>query len=159
MAVPPPNTAADSNNAAIPYLNAPVPAGRLNTSISSSANPLPQIVRSTPNDDCTNQLKRNRMNELRKCWQKPLNKICCLITTLVLLAGLILLFVLTESLLLPNHLRFSWLAPNLLRSGQDVPNLIQMDVDNEQVRFELSGNMPFRSNFISIMDFKTVCFI
>lgn len=143
--------------ASTPYLMAPVPAGRISTSISGSANPLPQ-VRSSVLSERTERPKRNRMEELRNCWSKPLSKVCCLITTLLVLGGLILLFVLTEALLLPNHLRFSWLAPDLFRSGQDAPNLIQMDVNNDQVRLELSGNMPFRGNYISIIDFKTVFF-
>lgn len=147
-----------------PYLMAPVPAGRLSTPIGST-NPLPQTRSVTSaaggkalNSPKSNTKKRDRMEDLRKCWQKPISKICCLITTLLMLAGLVVGFVLTEALLLPNHLQFSWLAPDLFRGGQDSPNQIQMDViHNDQVRFELSGNMPFRGNFISIMNFKTVC--
>lgn len=56
-----------------------------------------------------------------------------------------------------QHMQFSWLAPELLRGDQQSPNQLQMDVAGEQVRFELAGSMPFKSNFISVLDFKTVC--
>lgn len=45
-----------------------------------------------------------------------------------------------------------------MRAGQQIPNMLQMDVSGEQIRFELAGSIPFKNNFITILDFKTVIF-
>lgn len=55
-----------------------------------------------------------------------------------------------------QRLNFSWLAPEMLRGGQQTPNNIRMQVRDDQVRFDLTGSPPFKNNYISVLDFKTV---
>uniref|UniRef100_A0A915CLU4 Uncharacterized protein n=1 Tax=Ditylenchus dipsaci TaxID=166011 RepID=A0A915CLU4_9BILA len=102
-----------------------------------------------------NPPKRNRMEELRQCCKRPASRLCCLTVILLTIAALILTYVLTSGWIVPKHLKFSWLAPDILRQGQHTPNMLQMDVASEQIRFDLAGNMPFRGNYISVLDFKT----
>lgn len=99
--------------------------------------------------------KRNRMNDLRNCWSKPSSKLCCLVCLILLIAAIVVAVVLTQLLTLPTHLQFQWLAPESQRHGNQNPNQIQMDVAGQQIRMELHGTMPFKSNYVSVLDFHT----
>ncbi|VDL86305.1 unnamed protein product [Nippostrongylus brasiliensis] len=43
----------------------------------------------------------------------------------------------------------------MYRNGQNQPVSIDMKADDEQVRFQMQGALPFKGNYISYYDFKT----
>uniref|UniRef100_A0A1I8B8L4 Neur_chan_LBD domain-containing protein n=1 Tax=Meloidogyne hapla TaxID=6305 RepID=A0A1I8B8L4_MELHA len=62
------------------------------------------------------------------------------------------------------HLQFVWIAPEQSRFGTEqviTPIHGRLDVGQlgKQARLELTGTPPFRSNFVSILDFQTVFFL
>ncbi|KAI1724014.1 BRICHOS domain-containing protein C09F5.1 [Ditylenchus destructor] len=131
---------------------APLPAGRTTSPRSAMG---AQAPGSGSRASSSSRPKRDRMDELRKFWRKPVPRLCCLVIIVLLIAAVILAYVLTSIMLLPTHLKFSWLAPELLRKGEHTPNMIQFDVAGNQARFDLAANMPFKGNYINILDFKT----
>ncbi|KAI1712261.1 BRICHOS domain-containing protein C09F5.1 [Ditylenchus destructor] len=131
---------------------APLPAGRTTSPRSAIG---AQAPGTGSRASSSSRPKRDRMDELRKFWRKPGTRLCCLAIILLAIAAVILAYVLTQALLLPKHLKFSWLAPELLRKGEHTPNMIQFDVAGNQARFDLAANMPFKGNYINILDFKT----
>ncbi|KAI6228730.1 hypothetical protein M3Y99_01193000 [Aphelenchoides fujianensis] len=99
--------------------------------------------------------KRDRMADLRNLWSKPSCKLTCCCICLLLLIAVVVAVVLTSALALPKHLKMQWLAPDLHRHGNTNPNAITMDVADQQIRLELNGNPPFKSNYVSVLDFQT----
>ncbi|KAI6213771.1 hypothetical protein M3Y94_00190800 [Aphelenchoides besseyi] len=99
--------------------------------------------------------KRDRMDDLRKWWQKPWSKVLCLCLIILLIVAIIVAIVLTNTFALPQHLKMQWLAPDLHRHGNANPNVVNMDVADNQIRLELAGNPPFKSNYVSVLDFTT----
>uniref|UniRef100_A0A1I8B2S8 BRICHOS domain-containing protein n=1 Tax=Meloidogyne hapla TaxID=6305 RepID=A0A1I8B2S8_MELHA len=85
--------------------------------------------------------KRNRMQEIRDFWN---NKPSCRIFCLAILFTY----------------KFVWIAPEQSRFGTEqviTPIHGRLDVGQlgKQARLELTGTPPFRSNFVSILDFQT----
>jgi hypothetical protein len=99
--------------------------------------------------------KRDRMDEIRKFCSKPSTKLCCFIFVIILIGLIVAAVVLSQIFALPRHLQFSWMAPDSQRQGNQNPNQLQMDVAGEQVRMELHGTMPFKSNYVSVLDFRS----
>uniref|UniRef100_A0A7E4UNF6 BRICHOS domain-containing protein n=1 Tax=Panagrellus redivivus TaxID=6233 RepID=A0A7E4UNF6_PANRE len=124
------------------------------------ASPMPQGATPIPLDNPSNfgseiREKKDRMESLRQCWRKPVSKLICGLITLLLITGIILAIVLPLTLIKPNHYQFNWLAPDLVRNRQTASNVLSLDIEGDQARFNLHGAVPFRSNFVSIYDFKT----
>lgn len=97
------------------------------------------------------------MQDIRNCWAKPSCKVCCLAILILLIAAIVVAVVLTQVLALPVTLNWDWTAPEILRRGDGTPNQFRMQVADQQVRIEHQGATPFRSNYVSIIDFRTVC--
>uniref|UniRef100_A0A914NGW0 Uncharacterized protein n=1 Tax=Meloidogyne incognita TaxID=6306 RepID=A0A914NGW0_MELIC len=107
------------------------------------------------------KIKRNRMQELREFWNnKSSCRIFCLAILLLIIIALIVAGLVTSHLSLPKHFEFIWIAPEQSRLGTDqliTPIHGRLDVGKlgKQARLELTGTPPFRSNFVSILDFQT----
>ncbi|KAL7077370.1 hypothetical protein ACQ4LE_003262 [Meloidogyne hapla] len=105
--------------------------------------------------------KRNRMQEIRDFWNnKPSCRIFCLAILLLIIIALIVIGILSSHLSLPKHIQFVWIAPEQSRFGTEqviTPIHGRLDVGQlgKQARLELTGTPPFRSNFVSILDFQT----
>uniref|UniRef100_A0AC35G280 Uncharacterized protein n=1 Tax=Panagrolaimus sp. PS1159 TaxID=55785 RepID=A0AC35G280_9BILA len=117
--------------------------------------PLPHQTTITSTTTTTRH-KRNRMEDIRNFFGKPIAKFICGVCCLLLIAGIVLAIVLPLNLILPNHYEFNWQAPEMIRQRQTGSNHIQLDIQGDQARFNLKGNaVPFRSNYLSVYDFKT----
>uniref|UniRef100_A0A914YUT3 Uncharacterized protein n=1 Tax=Panagrolaimus superbus TaxID=310955 RepID=A0A914YUT3_9BILA len=117
--------------------------------------PLPHQTTITSTSTTTRR-KRNRMEDIRNYFAKPIAKFLCGICCLLLIVGIVLAIVLPLTLIYPNHYEFNWQAPELIRQRQTGSNHIQLDIQGDQARFNLRGTaVPFRSNYLSVYDFKT----
>lgn len=99
--------------------------------------------------------KKNKMEDLRQCWKKPATKLICALLMLLVIIVIVLAIVLPLALIYPNHYEFSWQAPEMLRNRQTGSNNIELNIKDEQARFNLRGAVPFHSNFLSVYDFKS----
>uniref|UniRef100_A0A914PC32 Uncharacterized protein n=1 Tax=Panagrolaimus davidi TaxID=227884 RepID=A0A914PC32_9BILA len=117
--------------------------------------PLPHQTTITSTTTTTRH-KRNRMEDIRNFFGKPLAKFLCGVCCLLLIIGIVLAIVLPLNLMMPNNYEFNWQAPEMIRQRQTGSNHIQLDIQGDQARFNLKGNaVPFRSNYLSVYDFKT----
>uniref|UniRef100_A0A914DTL0 Uncharacterized protein n=2 Tax=Acrobeloides nanus TaxID=290746 RepID=A0A914DTL0_9BILA len=101
------------------------------------------------------RVKKDRMESLRRIWQKPISKLLCLGLLLLLMAAIIVAIVLSQVLVLPRHFQFSWTAPQII--AKNTTANIVMDVSGEQARFDLTGDQSplFKNNYVSVVDFKS----
>ncbi|CAK5008457.1 unnamed protein product [Meloidogyne enterolobii] len=107
------------------------------------------------------KIKRNRMQELREFWNnKSSCRIFCLAILLLIIIALIVAGLVSSHLSLPKHFEFIWITPEQSRFGTDqlitsIHGRLDVGKLGKQARLELTGTPPFRSNFVSILDFKT----
>uniref|UniRef100_A0A158P8T6 BRICHOS domain-containing protein n=1 Tax=Angiostrongylus cantonensis TaxID=6313 RepID=A0A158P8T6_ANGCA len=100
-------------------------------------------------------LKRNRLQEWKAACSRPCCSICLLLLALAIIAGIISAIVLTQVLKPPKTAQMSWLAPEMYRNGQNAPVRIEMKTDDDRIRLQMQGAIPFKGNYISYYDFKT----
>uniref|UniRef100_A0AC35TRC6 F5/8 type C domain-containing protein n=1 Tax=Rhabditophanes sp. KR3021 TaxID=114890 RepID=A0AC35TRC6_9BILA len=102
--------------------------------------------------------KSNKLQSLCAFLSKPTVRMCTALCCFLFLALIIIAIVL--AVVIPNYqtsYQFSWAAPENLRGGNSQPSQIKLQLDeaNNQARFDLTGHIPFKSNFITVYDFKT----
>ncbi|KAL3117245.1 hypothetical protein niasHT_007648 [Heterodera trifolii] len=124
--------------------------GRVSSSSSDPRRPFEQ------KNSAERKKKRDRMQELRDLWAKTGCKLCCLASLLSLIGLLVTVAILAETFAAPKRVDFAWLPPDQFRTGAQ-SNRVAMRVGElgEQVRFELTAAPPFKSNIVSVFDFKT----
>ncbi|WKY11358.1 hypothetical protein Q1695_003151 [Nippostrongylus brasiliensis] len=140
-------------------VKAPVPAGTLPPSSAMQSRApsvvMPPSAALQPKAQPLPEKKRNRLQEMKKVCLRP----CCIIIVVLLhlavISGVIAAIVLSQVLKAPKETHISWLAPEMYRNGQNQPVSIDMKADDEQVRFQMQGALPFKGNYISYYDFKT----
>lgn len=148
-----------SSAQALPLKAAPMPAGTLPPgSVAQSRTPsvvmAPTVV-AQPQAGPLPLKKRNRLQEWRARCGHPCCGFLLFLLVLAVISGIIAAIILSQVLKVPKTAEISWLAPEQYRAGQNQPVKIEMKADNEQVRFQMQGAMPFKGNYISYYDFKT----
>ncbi|KAL6741955.1 hypothetical protein Aduo_015160 [Ancylostoma duodenale] len=144
---------------ALPLKAAPGPAGTLPPSsvVQSRA---PSVVTAPaasarPSAGPLPSKKRNRLQEWKDRCKRPCCALCIFFVILLITSGIITAIVLSQVLKPPKTAQISWLAPEMYRGGQNNPVRIEMKADDDQVRLQMQGAMPFKGNYISYYDFKT----
>uniref|UniRef100_A0A0N4ZTK3 BRICHOS domain-containing protein n=1 Tax=Parastrongyloides trichosuri TaxID=131310 RepID=A0A0N4ZTK3_PARTI len=103
--------------------------------------------------------KRNRLQEalesIRKS-QRVLCGLCCILFVTAIIAAVILC-----AIFIPNYQKtfsFQWAPPATIKqTGAVEASIINLtiDDDNNQARFDMTGRVPFKANYVSVYDFKT----
>ncbi|PIO66135.1 hypothetical protein TELCIR_12165 [Teladorsagia circumcincta] len=80
---------------------------------------------------------------------------CIFLVVLGTICAIIAAIILSQVLKPPKNAHFSWQAPEQYRGGQNNPVRIDMKADNDQIRLQMQGALPFKGNYITYYDFKT----
>ncbi|KAI3413867.1 hypothetical protein GPALN_011342 [Globodera pallida] len=130
--------------------------GRVSAAFSLGPRRPLQPQNSTEPNNLPKTKKRDRMQDLRELWAKTGCKLCCLALLITLIGLVVATAILAETFVAPKSADFAWLPPDQFRAGGQ-PNRVTMRAGElgEQVRFELTGAPPFKSNFVTVFDFKT----
>lgn len=107
----------------------------------------------------SNPGKRNRLQECLGFIRRNQRCLCGTFCMFILIA--IILTVVLCAVLIPQYqtkFNFSWSPPASVKtSGIVEATHIQLTIDdsNDQARFDMTGHVPFKGNYVSVYDFKT----
>uniref|UniRef100_A0A0N5BK66 BRICHOS domain-containing protein n=1 Tax=Strongyloides papillosus TaxID=174720 RepID=A0A0N5BK66_STREA len=129
-------------------------------SVHSSTQPFSSNHSKNSKDSLTSNVpKRNRLQEflgfLRRN-QRACCGICCFLFVIAIIVAVVLCAVLIPSY--QREFSFQWAPPLSLRSSGIVEaTSIKLTIDdsNDQARFDMSGRVPFKGNYVTVYDFKT----
>ncbi|CEF62925.1 Hypothetical protein SRAE_1000119200 [Strongyloides ratti] len=126
----------------------------------SSTRPISSNLSKNSKDSLTsNQPKRNRLQEFIQ-FLKINQKCCCTLLFLFFTIAIILTIVLC-AVLIPKYqsvFNFQWAPPASVKGSGVVESTgvhLTIDDSNQQVRFDMTGHVPFKANYVSVYDFKT----
>ncbi|CAI2340297.1 unnamed protein product [Caenorhabditis sp. 36 PRJEB53466] len=142
-------------------VSVPRPAGTIHSSSSMPPSRAPSIIMApNPSPPITQKKidtkpKRNRLQELKNFCTRPSVMGCALCLLLALIVAIIIIVILSQVLPSPKQATFTWIAPQALTNGQNVSSRIEMKVDQERIRFQMTGAAPMKGNFINYYDFSS----
>uniref|UniRef100_A0A8R1HK31 BRICHOS domain-containing protein n=1 Tax=Caenorhabditis japonica TaxID=281687 RepID=A0A8R1HK31_CAEJA len=150
-------------------VSVPRPAGTIHSSSSLppsrapsivlAPNPSPPIIEKkfdskNKSKNRNQQPKRNRLQEIKNFCTRPSVMGCALCLLLALIVAIIIIIILSQVLPSPKQATFTWIAPPALTNGQNVSSRVEMKVDQERIRFQMTGAAPIKGNFINYYDFN-----